>query len=41
MQFGLYDLAISTAADLDVDMRSIFSALATRCVELSRGDPIK
>ncbi|TXT13507.1 hypothetical protein VHUM_00874 [Vanrija humicola] len=35
-QRSLFDLALSSAADMDVDMTDIFQTLATRCVELSR-----
>ncbi|KAL1412954.1 hypothetical protein Q8F55_000703 [Vanrija albida] len=35
-QRSLFDLALSSAADMTVDMTDIFQTLATRCVELSR-----
>jgi nuclear pore complex protein Nup160 len=36
VQQGMFDEAQSAAASLQVDMTSLFQALATRCVELSR-----
>ncbi|WVQ80541.1 hypothetical protein IAT38_002646 [Cryptococcus sp. DSM 104549] len=36
VQQGMYDLALSSAATLEVDMTEMFKSLATRCVELSR-----
>jgi nuclear pore complex protein Nup160 len=36
VQRGLFDLALSTAASLKVDMTPLFQSLARRCVELSR-----
>ena len=35
VQRGSFDLALSTAASLKVDMTPIFQSLARRCVELS------
>lgn len=36
VQRSSFDLALSTAATLDVDMTPIFQSLSRRCVELSR-----
>ena len=36
VQRSSFDLALSTAVTLDVDMTPIFQSLAKRCVELSR-----
>lgn len=35
-QRSLFDLALSSAADMGVDMTDVFQTLATRCVELAR-----
>ncbi|ODN74422.1 hypothetical protein L202_06819 [Cryptococcus amylolentus CBS 6039] len=36
VQRGMYDVALSSAASLHVDMTDLFQSLATKCVELSR-----
>ena len=36
VQRGSFDLALSTASSLNVDMTPLFQSLARRCVELSR-----
>ena len=36
VQRGAFDLALSTASSLNVDMTPLFQSLARRCVELSR-----
>ncbi|WVQ72883.1 hypothetical protein IAR50_002444 [Cryptococcus sp. DSM 104548] len=36
VQRGMYDVALSSAASLQVDMTDLFQSLAAKCVELSR-----
>jgi nuclear pore complex protein Nup160 len=36
VQRNMFDLALSAASTMDVDMTDIFVSVATKCVELSR-----
>ncbi|ORX40189.1 nucleoporin Nup120/160-domain-containing protein [Kockovaella imperatae] len=40
VQHAMFDLALSSAASLEVDMTDVFVALASRCVQLSRSSTL-